>query len=195
MRVEQGTRLIEAMILEHCDIKEMLAVLDAAASQLDEGRVLTVDVLSGLVDWFEGCGDSHHISEERTLFPLLARHGLGPDKVVVSALLSQHEAGRAYTRKMREALVRISCGDPEGVQAFIGQVRGYVELIREHIRIEDEYFYRLAADLLTDAEREQLLRQLERSEKEGQDSPERRRFARMFDDYRELARQWQATAR
>ena len=51
---------------------------------------MLVDVLS----FFESFTDRHHDKEEEALFPLLAKHGIGPDQTVVSALMSQHEAGR-----------------------------------------------------------------------------------------------------
>ena len=44
------------------------------------------------------------------LFPLLAKHGIGPDQTVVSALMFQHEAGRVYGTKMRNELNRLQAG-------------------------------------------------------------------------------------
>ena len=41
--------------------------------------------------------------------------------------------------------------------ALAADARGYTELIREHIRIEDEYFYKLADQLLTLAEQESVV--------------------------------------
>jgi hemerythrin-like domain-containing protein len=183
-------RFVDVMKEEHRQIRAMLSVLDAAASHLERGGEIEPAVLSGMIDWFEDYAGGHHVCEERTLFPLLAKRGLGPDKVVVSVLLSQHDAGRAYTKKMRESLQRIRQGDGEGKESFVSHVRGYLELIREHIRIEDEYFYRLAEELLSANEAKELLKQLEVSEGSHGRGARLERYSQMLAEYQSISRMW-----
>ena len=71
--------------------------------------------------------------------------------------MTQHETGRVYGAKMRAAETRVQAGDPGAAVELAEHAKGYTELIREHIRIEDEYFYRLADQLLTLAEQESVV--------------------------------------
>ena len=75
-------------------------------------------------------------------------------------------AGRA-TRRRRAALA--------------ADARGYTELIREHIRIEDEYFYKLADQVLTEAEHAAIVEQFSGSPGNRAAHPERERYLKMLD--------------
>ena len=77
----------------------MLDVLDAVAGRLERGADVPMTMLVDVLDFFENFTDRHHDREEEMLFPLLAKHGIGPDQTVVSALMSQHEAGRDVRRR------------------------------------------------------------------------------------------------
>jgi hemerythrin-like domain-containing protein len=148
--------LLDVLVDEHRGFSVMLDVLDAMAGRLLDGEPVPAEMVAGAIDFFEYFTDGHHRQEEELLFPLLAQHGIGADQTVVNALLAQHDAGRAYTRKMRADAVGLGSGVPEASQQLARHARGYVELIREHIRIEDSYFYGLASEILTHAERETI---------------------------------------
>jgi hemerythrin-like domain-containing protein len=122
---------------------------------------------------------------------LLAQHGIGADQTVVNALLAQHDAGRAYTRKMRANLVGLVANVPEASQQLARHARGYVELIREHIRIEDSYFYTLASEILTQAERESIAEAFSRSRAHRVSEDQRDRYLAMLAEYPGIVAAWQ----
>jgi len=149
-------RMLEVLVDEHRGFLVMLNVLDAIAGRLLDEKRVPAEMVSGVIDFFEHVTDGHHLQEDELLFPMMAQHGIGADQSVVNALLAQHDAGRAYTRMMRADAVALDAGVAEAPQQLARDARGFVELIREHIRIEDSYFYALASETLTDAERETL---------------------------------------
>ena len=71
-----------------------------------------------------------------------------------------------------------------------GHARGYCELIREHIRIEDEYFYRLADQLMTHAERQSILEAFSAGAADRLTAAERDRFLGMLDQYPGIVAGW-----
>jgi hemerythrin-like domain-containing protein len=128
---------------EHRLISDLTHALTARAS--GRGNVRSVAALESLVDALTAClVDLHIVKEERALFPLLQARGLPRDHAVVSALLSQHDSARVYLRRLREACSLARSGGRQATASLATLAREFGELIREHVRIEDEYFYALA---------------------------------------------------
>jgi hemerythrin-like domain-containing protein len=186
-------RFLDVLMDEHRGFSQMLDVLDAIAGRLDRGAEVPMPMLVDVLDFFENFTDRHHDQEEEMLFPLLAKHGIGPDQTVVSALMFQHEAGRVYGTKMRGELKRIQRGDPSAAAALASDARGYTELIREHIRIEDEYFYKLADRVLTEAEHAVIVERFSGSAESRAAHPDRDRYLRMLEVYPAIAAGWLAS--
>ena len=176
-------RFLNVLMDEHRGFSTMLDVLDAIAGRLERREQVPMPMLVDVLDFFESFTDRHHDKEEEMLFPLLAKHGIGPDQTVVSALMFQHEAGRVYGRKMRSELHRLQQGDPAAGAALAADARAYTELIREHIRIEDEYFYKLADQVLTEAEHAAIVEQFSGSPRSRAGHLERERYLKMLDVY------------
>jgi len=187
-------RFLDVLMDEHRGFSAMLDVLDAVAGRLEHGEQVPMLMLIEVLDFFETFTDRHHNKEEAMLFPLLAKHGIGPDQTVVSVLMSQHEAGRVYGTKMRSELRRLQEGDPSAPSALASDARGYIELIREHIRIEDEYFYKLADQVLTEAEHEAIVEQCAGREGDGAAQPECECYLKMLEVYRALVAGWRSSS-
>jgi len=185
-------RFLDVLMEEHRGFKVMLDVLDAIAERLERGAAVPLPMVADVLDFFERFTDRHHDKEEETLFPLLANHGVGSDQTVVRALMSQHDAGRVYGGKMRADLTRLQAGDPGAGPDLAANARGYTELIREHIRIEDEYFYKLADQLLTLAEQESVLAKFVEEAGARPPSPDRTRYLKMLEDYPAIVAGWRS---
>jgi hemerythrin-like domain-containing protein len=186
-------RFLTVLMDEHRGFSAMLDVLEAIAGRLERGAGVPMPMLVDVLDFFEHFTDRHHDREEETLFPLLAKHGIGPDQTVVGALMFQHEAGRMYGRKMRGELTRMKQGDPSAAGALAADARGYTELIREHIRIEDEYFYKLADSVLNEAEHAAIVEQFSGSPDNRAQHPDRERYLRMIDVYPGVVAAWNSS--
>lgn len=183
-------RFLDVLMEEHRGFKAMLTVLESIATRLASHQAVPPIMVTDTLDFFEYFADRHHGKEEDLLFPLLASHGLGPDKTVVSALLSQHEAGRAYAKKMRGDVRRYLAGEKMAARDFATHAYGYVELIREHIRIEDNYFYHLADQLLTRAEQQSVIAQFGGVVASRATSMDRQRYLRMLEEFPGVVAGW-----
>jgi hemerythrin-like domain-containing protein len=187
-------RFLDILMDEHHAFGTMLDVLDAMTARMGRGEDVPLEMLSDVVSFFERFSDRHHLREETLLFPLLAKHGIGADQTVVNVLASQHEAGRMYGEKMRVELGQIRDGSPETAASWVADAAAFSELLREHIRIEDEYFYKLADDVLTQAEHERLAVQLERATAGPAAHAEREQYLRMLEVYPAVVRGWTAAS-
>lgn len=185
-------RFLSVLMDEHRGFRVMLDVLDAVAERLERGAAVPMPMLADVLDFFENFTDRHHDQEEEMLFPLLAKHGIGPDQTVVSALMFQHEAGRVYGTKMRKQLLRMQQGDSTAATVLAADARGYTELIREHIRIEDDYFYKLADQVLTEAEHQAIVERFSGSPENRAAHPERERYLKMLEVYPAVVAGWRS---
>ncbi len=183
--------IFDVLMDEHRGFSRMLDVLDAIARRLARSEAVPFGMVSDVIDFFELFADRHHGKEEDLLFPVLAEHGIGTDQTVVAALMSQHEAGRVYCRKMRDDLSRMQAGDTSAAQDLSAHARGYVELIREHIRIEDQYFYRMAEEILTHAEKEAIFRKFRPGGQSAEQVFARERYLEMLRSYPSIVDNWE----
>jgi len=181
---------MDILLEDHRRLSAMLGVLDVLASRQPEEGVARLDAWRDVLEFFDRYAVQHHDQEETVLFPLLAGHGIGPDQTAVHALLSQHEAGRVYGVKLRDEFARFAAGEPGATEALAATAGGYIELVREHLRIEDEYFYALADRVLTEAEHESVTEAFERLHGDAPGRAGRERYVRMAETYPALAAGW-----
>src|SRR5262249_23693296 len=144
------------------DIDAVLSILETAAARLRSGERVAPDVLSGAVTLLGRFADEyHHAKEEQALFPLLARYRLGPETSFIAALKAQHEIDRAYLLEIKEGVERLAGGDVIAGPALATVLREYVDLTKEHVRLEESYFDGLIAETITPADDARLVEQFE----------------------------------
>lgn len=159
-----------SLTLEHLDeehrlISDLVEALADCASHGGRPRV-DLDRAAALVGAISGCLERLHVAkEEQALFPILQERGLTRDHAVVNALLAQHESGHVYLRKLRDLCDRARAGGRDAEEEFVAVARDFGELVREHVRIEDRYFYEVARDLLRPDDQPRLDAALARVEK------------------------------
>lgn len=180
---------------EHRTIERMLAHLQAAAARLDQGAEVPAGVLAEMLDFFRSFADAgHHAKEELLLFPLIEKYGLTRDLAPVSACLAQHRASRGYQREMRGALDGMERGERHAEQAFARSARDFIALLHEHIRIEDQYFFRLVARVLQPDDDRALAERMTAMDRQHAQQEWASRQAALLQHCADVAASWQ-TAR
>lgn len=183
-------KAIDLLMEEHRAFEDVLTALEAAARRVRDGEGIPAGTFEDLLlfcrKFTEGC---HHVNEEELLFPALAAHGLTPDLTPMSALAAQHESGRAFLAELQTAYDRLLAGDDCARSEVYVLSREYVEMLREHIWIENHYYRSPAAEALTDEENERLATAV-LSCARGGGSAERRRFLDLAERHRQLVASW-----
>ena len=181
---------IAALRRDHSDIDSMCSVLDALAVRLNQGRYVDPQMLAGVLGFFDRFfGESHQMKEEQGLFPLLSPTSRSA-AALVSLLVVQHAAQRAMIRDLSDQLQQLSQDRPAVRESLALTARTYIASVREHLRIEDQWFPEVAAPLLSPQDDECLCRQFEHIERLGIGATGREWYNQVIADYRDIVSTW-----
>ncbi len=142
---------VEQLRHEHQVTTLVLGALEAAAARLAQGADAVADLLACLDFLVSFVGGVHERREEEGLFPLLARHGLGPERGPIGVLRAEHERGRRLLGAIRETVSR-------GAGLPVGAAGAYAAQMRAHFAREDAVLLPLAAEVLSAEDEETAAR-------------------------------------
>jgi len=141
--------------------------LDIGASKLQRNEPVRPGFFLDAADFIKGFADGcHHHKEEGVLFKVMVQNGMPQDSGPIGVMLYEHEQGRAYTRKMREAAQRFQAGDISARQAIVENALGYTALLRQHINKEDNILFPTADGVIPSSQQDQVLEDFEHIEQE-----------------------------
>lgn len=124
---------------EHRVIEKVLAAMDAAIVRMSVGGHVSPRFFADVVDFARAFADGcHDLKEEQVLFKRLAERGLSAE---VGTLAAEHAEIRHLTRHLAEAVAQWEAGDPLAPERARRAARHYVDLLREHIREEDQLVF------------------------------------------------------
>src|SRR5262249_33849697 len=140
------------------------------------------------IDFFRHFADHcHHGKEEQHLFPLLEARGFPRATGPTGVMLTEHEQGRRILRGLAESVEGAAAGEPMAAERFIANPQAYINLLREHIRKEDERLFVMADCALSHEDQEELLESFARVEGEEMGPGAHEKYLRMAN---ELADRW-----
>ena len=121
-----------------------------------------INHIESVIDIIRNFADGlHHAKEENLLFPALGKKGFSPQQGPVAVMLHEHIEGRNYVKGMVENLELFKKGSQAAVSLLYQNMSGYAELLNNHITKENNILFRMADNVLSDAEQENLLREFE----------------------------------
>jgi hemerythrin-like domain-containing protein len=94
----------------------------------------------------------HHGKEEDLLFPELEKGGMPRHQGPIAVMLHEHQQGRAFARRMADALDAARNGDEQARATLRNAASGYVDLIRGHIMKEDNVLFQMADQMVQGAD-------------------------------------------
>ncbi len=123
---------------------------------LKDGKV-SLDKWDAFIQFVRQFADgAHHKKEEDYLFPALYKVGLPQGTGPIACMLHEHEAGRDYIRQLEEGLQLWETDKVLAKEKIIRNACGYVELLRAHIRKENQVLFKMADRLLSPLDKESL---------------------------------------
>ncbi len=157
----------DILMSEHRIIERVLASLEKASRDLQQGKDVRPGFFLDASDFIKGFADGcHHKKEEDVLFPTMIAAGVPAKSGPVAVMLAEHEAGREYVRAMRSAAQRLENGDENARGELFAAVSGYVQLLRDHINKEDHILFPLAGRVIPVAKQDKVSDDFERVEHE-----------------------------
>jgi hemerythrin-like domain-containing protein len=137
-------RATEILMDEHQVILRVLDALEKAAAVIPTNKVTPaffLDAADFIKNFADGC---HHAKEEGVLFKYMEAHGVTVQGGPIGVMLSDHEAGRQFTRQMKAAAEKWQAGDASAAAVVKTNAEGYISLLRAHIMKENNVLFPMA---------------------------------------------------
>jgi hemerythrin-like domain-containing protein len=180
---------------EHEGILAMLAIVEAAAYRVRDGKSVPANLFTDAAGFFRNFADKcHHNKEEAELFPALVEHGIPQDGGPVGVMLAEHDQGRELIRAFSAAAERYASGDQTAVPALVSNALAYVELLRAHIAKENNVLFMMADQVLSDQEQDKLYQAFDVIEKDHMGPGVHERYHAMIGEYQKIAQEWEKVA-
>jgi hemerythrin-like domain-containing protein len=155
-------RATSQLVSEHEVILNMLGVMEEMADRLEKGEPIEIKDIENAVEFVQEFADRcHHSKEEHLLFPAMEEAGIPKAGGPIGVMLDEHAMGRNIVRELNEATHRYRGGDPSATPEMVTHMRGYVELLSQHIAKENQMLFQMAEQVLPEARMESLVRQFE----------------------------------
>ena len=125
-----------------------------------------INHIESIIDIIRNFADGvHHAKEENLLFPALGKKGFSPQQGPVAVMLHEHVEGRNFVKGIAENLELFKNGSKTAIVLLYQNMEGYAELLDSHILKENNILFRMADNVLSDAEQKDLLKEFENIEK------------------------------
>jgi len=174
---------IDVLMDEHRLIERILDSLEVGALRLARGEAVRPGFFLDIADFAAGFADGkHHQKEEGILFPSLTQHGVPARGGAIEVMLEEHEAGRVLVRELRAAAKGLASAESGAAVRVIAAARGYAALLRDHIAKEDEVLFPMAAQMIPEAEQDQMMAQFARIEHDDTNGHALRELAQRVQD-------------
>lgn len=140
---------VERLKAEHDLIERGLALLEKAVARLEAGKSLPQGFPQWAPRFFQQFADQcHHAKEEDIFFPVLKERGIPAQSGPIGVMLHEHVLGRDCVGRMREA----SQAQPFDTCEFVDAATQYIPLLRQHIFKENNVLFRMAEQVMCEAD-------------------------------------------
>jgi len=140
---------VERLVAEHDLIERGLTLLEKAVARIEAGQPLPEGFPQWAPRFFQQFADQcHHAKEEDVFFPVLKQRGIPEQGGPIGVMLYEHGLGRDCVGRMREA----SQAQPFDARTFADAARQYIPLLRQHIFKENNVLFRMAEQVMSEAD-------------------------------------------
>jgi hemerythrin-like domain-containing protein len=154
---------VERLKAEHDLIERGLKLLELAVARLQAGQPVPEGFSKWAPRFFRQFADQcHHAKEEDVLFPVLKRRGIPEQGGPIGVMLHEHVLGRDCVGRMRQA----SQAAPFDERQFAEAARVYVPLLRQHIFKENNVLFRMAEQVMSEADEADVIGRFSQVEQE-----------------------------
>lgn len=146
----QSPEILQVLGREHANIAALLRILEREVAEFEQGGRPDYELIRAVVDYFLSFPDLYHHPKEDLVFARVRQR----DPAAVAAmgdLRREHEKLAARTRELSDGVRAILDEAQVPRDAFVRWARDFIDLQKDHMRMEDEQFFPLARALL-DAE-------------------------------------------
>ncbi len=160
-------KAIEELRAEHEGILVILDVLVRISQKIKAGGSVPVEHLKQIVEFLQVFADKcHHGKEEGILFPAMEAGGVPKAGGPLGVMLSEHDMGRSLIGEMKSLIQAYEAGDKGALTTLTDPALQYVDLLKSHIRKENEVLFAMAEPAIPEAKQKDLAERFEKFEDE-----------------------------
>lgn len=135
--------------LEHGNLSKLLGLIEDQVAAADAGRPMDEELLRLASEYFSDYPDRCHHPKEDLVYKLLSKRA--PDSCAgLRDLIADHRRLHELTEAFAEAVRRLHQEPQAGEPTPRGAIREFTKHYRQHIRDEEERFFRLAEERLSE---------------------------------------------
>lgn len=150
------------MLREHKNILSVTDTVEHNINQLEDGSEIDNDFFTQVIIFLREYADGiHHTKEEDILFNILYEEGLDEQDKELKRLIHQHVLSRGLFEEIEKALRSNS------KRSLIKLFREYINMIRDHIREEDEVLFPMLEILLNEKAKGKILDQFSHADQQS----------------------------
>ena len=140
---------VDRLVKEHVLIERGLNLLEKSVVLIESNQPVPDDFSKWAPGFFSQFADKcHHAKEEDLFFPLLKERGIPEEGGPIGVMLHEHVMGRDCVGRMREASEQ---DDFDGAM-FATAAKEFVPLLRQHIFKENNVLFKMAENVLSEAD-------------------------------------------
>lgn len=148
---------IRQLMDDHEWILQVLDKMEKAAQQLEISNNLRLQDWKFFVRFCRDFTDGiHHQKEEGYLFPTLEELSLSMQQGPIACMLGEHEMGRNLIQELDSALDEYERDRAVSIRNILDATTNYVALLRNHINKENQILFRMAEQILSLEEKQNL---------------------------------------
>jgi len=141
------TSIIQTLREEHRNIRRLLEVLDDQIEKIAMAGDPNYDLLQSVANYFCDYPDRcHHPKEDAVFRQLQARHPVEAN--AVGDLAREHRDAYARVRRFRDNVEAIFRDEVMPRSTVVSAGRSFVDAEREHMKMEEDTFFPVAASVL-----------------------------------------------
>jgi hemerythrin-like domain-containing protein len=147
---------------DHVHILKLIDVMDYIIAN----KRTEINHFETIVDIIRNFADGiHHAKEENLFFPFLATRGFSLQQGPVAVMLHEHVLGRNFVKGISTNIESFKKGEQAALAEIYINMKGYAELLRNHIGKENNILFRMADNVLSESDHQQLLSGFDEAEK------------------------------
>lgn len=180
---EADVEATDILMNEHRVIERALDAMRAWMTTLGAGSESDDKAeLARFVSFIQGFADTyHHGKEEDILFVAMGEHGFPRNAGPIAVMLQEHDLGRSLVGVLDGLARQSATWTKEDRDTLERTVHEFSDLLRQHIRKEDQILYPMAEARLPAPVQEEMLRRFQAFEEQQTRSGEQQRLRALGD--------------
>jgi hemerythrin-like domain-containing protein len=180
---EADVEATDILMNEHRVIERALDAMGAWMTTLGAGSESDDKAeLARFVSFIQGFADAyHHGKEEDILFVAMGEHGFPRNAGPIAVMLQEHDLGRSLVGVLDGLARQSATWTKEDRDTLERTVHEFSDLLRQHIRKEDQILYPMAEARLPALVQEEMFRRFQAFEEQQTRSGEQQRLRALGD--------------